>query len=147
MSEKKAKTLLERAKEDEEKETQDFVKSLSIRERLMGRVQKVVVPIEFEDQQGKFTVKCRAISSKDQTKLMRLQEKLQNVKSTDEYEAFIEELLGFIAYPDGVCLEPELTLDWWKQGNYVYSDFLKIVSSIISANLERLKEVRSFRDQ
>lgn len=144
MSEKH-KTVYEKAREDEKRQEKELKKNLSIRERLMRRVKNVVVPVEFEDAQGKFTIPCRMMTENEQRTLMKLQDELQSIKGAEQYGEFIDAILNFVAYPDGICLDPELTLDFWKQGNYIFNDLMQILSRVISFTQERIKETQSFR--
>jgi len=145
---KKRLTLLERATADEDKDKQKLIDSLSIRDRLMRRLEKAVVEVEFEDDLGTFIIRCRTLAEKEQRKVMSIQGEVRNIKNPKQYADFMDELFKFVAYPDGICLEKELDMKFWKSGNYAVNDIFKLLASAIEGSTAMIRaDTRSFREK
>jgi len=143
--EKKKLSLEELAAADEAKERGDLIANLTVRDRLMRRLRNIVVPVEFKDDLGVFTVKCRAMSQREQQGVIKLQGKTAGIKGAEGYGEFMDELLKFIAYPDGVCLDPELNMEFWRNGDYAVTDLFKLLTNAIRGSTRDLDKIRSFR--
>jgi len=145
---KKPLTLLERATADEAEDKQKLIDSLSIRDRLMRRLEKAVVEVEFEDDLGTFIIRCRTLAEKEQRRVMNIQGEVRNIKDPKQYAEFMDELFKFVAYPNGICLEKELDMKFWKLGNYAVNDIFKLLASAIEGSTTKIREdTRSFRKE
>jgi len=143
---KKPLSLIERAAEDEAKDKQKIIDSLSIRDRLMRRLEKAVIDVEFEDDLGTFIIRCRTLAEKEQRKVMYIQGEVKKISNPKQYAELMAKLFNFVAYPDGVCLEPELDMKFWKSGNYGVNDLFKLLASAIEGSTAMIREdTRSFR--
>jgi len=130
---------------NQKQQEKELEKQLSIRERLMRRVKQANVTVSLTDDLGEFQIKCRFLREREQRVLVELAGKLAEVQTAKQYDAVMDELQKILAYPEGVCREPELDLKFWKEGNYALNDMLKILIEASKQTGEALEEVKSFR--
>ena len=143
----KKPAVIEAYEKDKQREQKDLEKQLSVRERLMRRVGQTVVEVPFKDDLGEFKVKCRLLSEYEQRKLVLLGAEITKIETPEDYDKKMGDLKRFLAYPSGVCLDPDLNLEFWKKGNYAMQDMLKIVTEVSKQTGQLVEETRSFRNK
>ncbi len=137
---------------DKQKELRDQINELTVRERLMRRVKHVIVEVMFEDDLGKFPIKCRLLTDHEQHTIIKWQEKLLNLRKnpnvkSEEFDQVTSNFYEVLAYPNGVCVDETLDLEFWKQGNYGIDVPLKIIREVIESSNKTIQEAKTFRQE
>jgi hypothetical protein len=143
--------------QDKAREAAENAKLGSIRDRLMSRTNLMVIDVPFKDEQGEFTFKCRVFTIKEQNIIFQILEEFATLtamrkdKNADakqiqeRYQKGLETTKTLIAYPDGVCLNPELTLEFWNGGNYTSDLPFYIIRYIMDNQAAAVQEAALFR--
>lgn len=143
----------------EEKERKDAVaaeakqtRELTIAERLIESVTYDVVKVPMKDSRGDYHILCRKFTWEEQTKLQKALAGLRKAADlTDEkapdLEAAQTMFLELIAYPTGVCLQPELNMEFWKAGKFGQEVPTKIFAAVGAATKQSVDDAQSFRNK
>jgi len=133
------------------------MKKKSFKERFESQLKKQIIEVPFTDGDGEeFTVKCRHLSEQEQCKILAIHNKTLNVKTPQEFVNLMDEIHCFLAYPKGVCLDPELTYEFWKNTGVSFESILRILTVVVkestkmnlklaekyNKNAKKLKEVK-----
>ena len=151
----------------EEKERKDAVaaeakqtRELTIAERLIESVTCDVVKVPMKDSRGEYHILCRKFTWEEQTKLqkalagLRKAADLTDKKAADltaekapDLEAAQTMFLELIAYPTGVCLQPELNMKFWQAGKFGQEVPTKIFAAVGAATKQSVIDAQSFRNK
>lgn len=138
---------------------QNLAESLTIRDRLLRRLEKNTVLVPFNDDLGEFMVEVKLLNPKEldavgkmYAKLLGYRTKTQRLTKTDqpeqdnlikEGEAIMDELYGWVEH---VCVDSSLTLDYWKQGTSFTIDVpLALLRVAMAESQKTATDIRSFR--
>lgn len=113
----------------------------TLADRLLAAVTNAAIQVQFEDAQGKFSVPIRRFTWAEQEQLIVLTQQLDNLKTEESTQQFFK----LLSYPTGVCLSPELNLDFWKKGQYDYGLPVKILAAARGQLNADLSAAESFR--
>jgi hypothetical protein len=139
------KEVLDKVKEGEEKERQDLVKTLSVRERFTRRYKYQYIEIPFCDDLGEFTIKCRLVSEREGQAFARMRDDLAGITDTASYQKVMDKLIALVAYPDGIVQEKEMDKAFFESGEYTSNDLFRIIGDAIRATAARVEDSRLFR--
>jgi hypothetical protein len=142
----------------EEKEKKDAVaaeakqtRELNIAERLIESVTNDVVKVEMKDSVGAFEILCRKFTWEEQTKLQKALAGLRNASDltaeSPDYQAAQTLFLELLAHPTGVCLQPELNIEFWKAGKFGQEVPTKIFAAVGAATKQSVDDAQSFRNK
>ena len=132
----------------EEKEREELIKTLNVRDRLMRRTYKKAVEIKLTDDLGEFVIRCRQFTWNEQRTIGGLQKELANFRGDIESEGYKDaelKFFKFVAYPDGICLDPELDMEFWTSGKFGIDVATEIFRQLTFAAQEEAKIAHSFR--
>lgn len=143
--------------EAEDKEKRRREEEYSTADRLMMQVKHQVIPVKIRDNiLGDFTIKCRPFTWSEHQKLVdarndvgKLERRLKD-NSEGAGEALkkaMHQFFSLLAYPDGICLDSSLTLDFWLSGNYDQSVPTTIFSEVSRVAQKQSMQARSFRNK
>lgn len=135
--------LEKRAAEDEKQEKMELEKQFNVRERLMRRSKKTF-NIEFEDDLGKFNVKCRLLTEKEQRVFIKLSNEVNTIVDLEKYDALMNQVYELLAYPN-ICQEKSLSLKYWKDGEFSNDLPWILLSKAAQKTRELLTEAVTFR--
>jgi hypothetical protein len=143
----------------EEKERKDAVaaeakqtRELTIAERLIESVTCDVVKVPMKDSRGDYHILCRKFTWEEQTKLQKALAGLRKAadltaEKAPDLEAVQTMFLELIAYPTGVCLQPELNMEFWKAGKFGQEVPTKIFAAVGAATKQSIIDAQSFRNK
>lgn len=118
--------------EDDRKEQERERQYDSTAQRLMSRLNTITVDVPFENERGTFTIKCRIPTRRESQEAMKITREFtrlntaaaekKNLKKTQKLMTELEDLFSrlykLVAYPDGICRDPELNMTYWEAGNF-----------------------------
>lgn len=104
-----------------------------------------IIDVSFNDDIGDYTIHCRPLTWKEQIEVMDLQDQLTKTRDKQQIMDSSHELFKLLAYPNGICLDPELTLQFWQGGQFAVDVPLVIFSTVLQEGIRSIKDTRSFR--
>lgn len=129
----------------EKQQQQKAAEEYSLAERLMRAAAVNKVTVKLKDDLGTFTVECRRFTWSEQERLLELNRQLQNTKEVLSRDEINKQFFGLLAYPTGVCLNPELDLAFWRRGEYSLDLPRLILLTCQQQSLDSVDAARSFR--
>lgn len=132
---------------------------LSTRQRLLKRLQNSITEIPFSDGTSEFNIEVRLLSPSEQQKILQLQLGLSRYrvkmldskkldpkdmeKAIKEAKQLLDKLNWWVAE---VCVDPELTQEYWSKGEGFSSDVpARILAETLNASQSYAKDLRCFR--
>jgi hypothetical protein len=120
----------------------------------MSRAKTLVVAVPFKDETGEFTVKCRVFTQHEQdialeilVTLDKLREKAKkNEAKASEYAEVRKRLNALLAYPEGICLDPEINLEFFDGGNYTSDVPFYILQYVMKDMASAIQNAQLFRN-
>jgi len=153
----KKKSLKERAEQAFKEVEKKHERIRGIRERLMRRLLYRVVEVEFEDDQGKFTIPIRLLSPAERRRLFEIQYRFTQLQNEinrvdkeeklnmlrEELERIDDEICRFL---EKICIDPDLDFEFWKRGEGFSMDVpAKLLSEAIRLSPSTDEEIKLFR--
>jgi hypothetical protein len=114
--------------------------------------------VPLKDEAGEFNVKCRAFTVKEQSVVFGLLDELFKLsaaqkdpkvnspeKVLERYKQAMATARSLIAYPTGICLDSELTLEFWGGGDYTSDLPFYIMRYVLDHQNEAVRNAMLFR--
>ncbi len=134
-----------------EEERVELRKNLSIRERLLRRTYLKPIEVTLSDDLGPFKILCRPLTWNEQKDIAKFEKIIADAAKNGNVDKltkdFEEYLFKFLAYPTGVCLNPELNIDYWRSGDFDASIAKTILFSLGTQAAIARENVASFREK
>lgn len=158
------KEELEKLAEEGDKEAQmELAKALTIRERLLRKLEKNTVFVPFTDDLGEFLIEIKLLNPKDldavgklygklltyrtKAKQLALSKDKENAEKQDaliqEGKAIMGELYGWVQQ---ICVDSTLTKEYWEDGTEFTIDVpLALLRIAMAESQKTATDIRSFR--
>lgn len=137
------KQLLEEHTQKEiEQKRVSHKEQVTLAQRLMNITLDQPIEVPFTDEGGAFTIKCRRLKWGERNWLYELTQ--SDLKNVDQQE-INKKFTSLLAYPTGVCLEPELDAEFWDEGNYSQALPAHILKYISQTETKEQKDAAYFR--
>lgn len=134
--------------EDDEKEQQAKLMALSAAQRLERSIKANTVTVKIKDNLGEFSVECRLFTWEEQQNMATLIKDSSDkniAEDKEKQEQLTEAFFKLLAYPDGICLDPSLTLEWWRKGKFPQFTPKHIFEVVGSATQKGMSDAKLFR--
>jgi len=130
----------------EAKEKEEFIRNLSIRDRLMRRVKTTKIPLKLKDDLGEFTIYSRLLTSGEREKTFHCNALL--TQSQKEPEKYGEALHGFRDLAKDISITEGLEPDFWDSPD-VSDDVIIgfVLNALAGTNAKTGEGIGSFRTQ
>lgn len=139
----------EKERKDAAKAAADATEERSLTERLMKAVFIDTVEVTCIDDKGAFIVRCRRFTWSEHELFLKFIGEVEGQKidlsdSKVKVEAY-KTFFGLLAYPTGVCLDPELDFAFWSSGKYSLTLPTKILNAVRNQTEASVAAASSFR--
>jgi len=139
--------LKRKFEEDDARLTEELTAGMSIRDRLMRRLETQTVKTALRDDLGEFEIETRLMTTGELQRAMELDRML----ASGDPERYVEAMRGFSEILDEVCVTPGLTDGFWTSQDCPADPSVKVAIVLRTAmggaeavsNIVR--RVRSFR--
>jgi hypothetical protein len=128
---------------------------MSIRDRLMSRTKTLTIDVPFTDEHGDFNVKCRIFTQHEQDASLEVLGTFEKInkdvkdpkKQVAAYKTELNKVYALLAYPNGICLDSEMTLEFWQSGAFTMDVPFYILRHCMSGMAVAIQNAKSFRKQ
>lgn len=129
----------------------------NVKDRLMARSKLLIVNVPMQDPQGDFSIKCRAFTVKEQNLVFDVLDEFRHLtlqkdnpkanpnKILARYNKGIETAKHLLAYPNGICLNPELNAEFWDGGQYTSDIPFYVMRYVMDHQSEAVRNAVLFR--
>jgi hypothetical protein len=135
--------------ENEERLIREVISRLSIKDRLMRRLQTRTIKTDLEDDLGPFTIQTRLMTSEEMARALELDKMLR--EAGENPEKYLEAMKGFRELLDDLCVTPDLGPGFWTDPDCPATDdvvvaiVLNTAAGAAVALGEAIRDVRKFR--
>lgn len=134
----------------EEKHTeimQSKADQMTVAERLTRRALTDTIRVPFSDDLGEFEIEIRMPPSRELDKFLELQKDIQNAVGAGDQEKADTLTAALYSQMEGLTTDPSLTAEYFKDGDFLASDFGQIIKEIMMEEKERTVAASSFRQK
>jgi len=135
--------------ENEERLIREVISRLSIKDRLMRRLQTKTIRTVLEDDLGSFTIETRLMTSDEMARALEFDKMLR--EAGENPEKYLEAMKGFRELLDDLCVTPHLGPGFWTDPDCPATDdvvvaiVLNTAAGAAVALGEAIRDVRKFR--
>jgi hypothetical protein len=141
--------LRRRFEENEERLRREVISRLTIKDRLMRRLQTKTIRTVLEDDLGSFIIETRLMTSEEMARALELDKMLR--EAGENPEKYVEAMKGFRELLADLCVTPNLGPGFWLDpgcpatDDVVVAIVLNTAAGAAVALGEAIRNVRKFR--
>lgn len=126
-------------------EAEQAAENLSIAQRLTRRAKQETIIIPFQDDIGTFDIEVRLPTAAEMDYINEIQERIAKAGKENNRAAADEASLLLYQKMEEITIDPSLTVEFFKSGNFISSDFGQIIKEILLEEQRRVSSIASFR--